>query len=65
MQIAVMDYSTTSVDVFEVNEEEAKNVENNIEGYLSDRGYMLSDIYYMVGDSINVSVSKKQLELKL
>ena len=51
MKIAVLDYASGSVDIFEVPEGE------NIEWYLTEeKGYRLDDIYWMEAKAINIHI---------
>lgn len=51
MKIAVLDYTSGSVDIFEVSESE------HIEWYLTEeKGYRLDDIYWMEVKCININI---------
>ena len=51
MKIAVLNYTTGDVDIFEVENGE------NIERYLSEeKGYRLDDIYWMEAKCININI---------
>lgn len=51
MKIAVLDYSTGSVDIFEIPEGE------HIEWYLTEeKGYDLAEIYWMEVKAININI---------
>jgi len=51
MKIAVLDYSSGCVDIFEVPEGE------HIERYLTEeKGYNMDNIYWMEAKSININI---------
>ena len=51
MKVVVLDYSTGSVDIFEVPEGE------HIEWYLAEvKGYRMDDIYWMEAKAINIHI---------
>lgn len=51
MKIAVLNYASGSVDIFEAPEGE------NIERYLTEeKGYWMDEIYWMEVKSINISI---------
>lgn len=51
MKIAVLDYASGSVDIFEVPEEE------NIEWYLTEeKGYNLDNIHWLEAKCINIHI---------
>lgn len=59
MKIAVLNYSTSEVDIIEVDiEKYADAYKDDIEALLSDKcGYHLSEISWMVSDNNDISIN--------
>lgn len=67
MVIAVLNYVTSSVDIFETDEveyaENAEQTQFDVESYLESLGYGLDDIYFMCDpDNININLKLKKDE---
>lgn len=53
MKVAVLDYSSGCVDIFEVD----KGYENFVERFLTEeKGYNLASIYWMEAKVININI---------